>query len=382
MRVLVLSAYDAVSHRYWREALQEMFPDWSWQHLTLPPRHFSWRVRGNPLHWALAERELLEARYDLLIATSMVDLATLRGLVPALAALPSVLYFHENQFAYPQTRQRHALVEAQMVSLYAALAADTLVFNSNYNRATFFAGLGTLLQRLPDKVPRGVDARLRDKSLVLPVPLRSAAQSDVATCWPQRRAGTVSSPLRLLWLGRFEHDKGGESLLCTLRELERCGLDYELALVGQQFRESPAAFATIADQFTHRLVQFGYLPQRQDYLGWLAGADLVLSTALHEFQGIAVLEAVRAACLPVVPDRLAYPEIFEPRWCYPSAPERPAEEGAGAATLIIELAEALAGGEVRAPDIDRFALEQLRPEYARVLLASCRARGGSAADSQ
>ena len=92
MRVLLLSAYAAQSHRYWRQGLTRMFPDWQWTVLELPPRHFSWRVRGNPLHWSLAERERLTEPQDLLIATSMVDLATLRGLVPALSRIPSLLY--------------------------------------------------------------------------------------------------------------------------------------------------------------------------------------------------------------------------------------------------------------------------------------------------
>ena len=170
MRILLLSAYAARSHVHWQESLLEMFPRWQWRVLSLPPRHFSWRIRGNPLYWSMAEREVLQGEYDLLLATSMVDLATLRGLVPALAALPTVLYFHENQFAYPPGRRRHGLLEAQMVSLYGALAADAVVFNSAYNRDTFLDGCAALLERLPDYTPAGCVALLRQKSRVLPVP--------------------------------------------------------------------------------------------------------------------------------------------------------------------------------------------------------------------
>ena len=117
LKVLLLSAYAAASHVHWQSHLADMFPSWDWQVLALPPRHFSWRVRGNPLYWALEETETLAQAYDLLIATSMVDLATLRGLVPSLAEIPSVLYFHENQFEYPQGKQQHGLLEAQMVRI-------------------------------------------------------------------------------------------------------------------------------------------------------------------------------------------------------------------------------------------------------------------------
>jgi hypothetical protein len=51
----------------------------------------------------------------------MVDLATLRGLIPDLAQIPSVLYFHENQFAYPAGQQRKENVEPVLVPLYSAL---------------------------------------------------------------------------------------------------------------------------------------------------------------------------------------------------------------------------------------------------------------------
>jgi hypothetical protein len=148
VNVLLLSAYAANSHMHWQHMLAAMFPRWQWESLTLPPRHFSWRVRGNPLYWSVAQRDRLEQDYDLLVATSMVDLATLRGLVPALARLPSLLYFHENQFDYPRSNSQSSLLEAQMVSLYSALAADCLAFNSAYNRDTFLVGLDALLRKL------------------------------------------------------------------------------------------------------------------------------------------------------------------------------------------------------------------------------------------
>ena len=39
------------------------------------------------------------------------------------------------------------------------------------------------------------------------------------------------------------------------------------------------------------------------------GCDWVLSTARHEFVGMAVTEALVAGCLPWLPSRLAYPEL-------------------------------------------------------------------------
>lgn len=367
MNVLLLSAYAAQSHVYWRRGLQQMFPHWAWTCLELPPRYFSWRVRGNPLVWSLSEGGTLSGDRDLLIATSMVDLATLRGLVPELAAVPTLLYFHENQFDYPQDRQRHSLLEAQMVSLYSALAADRIAFNSAWNRDTFIAGCTELLARLPDKVPPGIPQRLQAKSCLLPVPLLPEESADPR--WPGRAGELPDRPLRILWSARFEHDKGGEGLYRVLGELESAGLDFELAVTGQQFRDSPAVFARIEEEYRHRLVQFGYLESTADFAGLQRAADIVLSTATHEFQGLAVLQAVRAGCVPVVPDRLAYRELYPAKYRYPSRPESAMEEASGAAALIAEMAADLGTGAVAAPDISAFSLAACERAYGAAFQA-------------
>jgi len=138
MRILLLSAYNAKSHKYWREGLVSQFPDHNWTQLVLPGRYFSWRIRCNSMQSALGHRTTLDQPYDLIIATSMVDLASLKGFVPNLANTQSVLYFHENQFRYPasQANEKHHL-DPKMVTLYAAIEAQRLVFNSHYNQQTF-----------------------------------------------------------------------------------------------------------------------------------------------------------------------------------------------------------------------------------------------------
>ncbi|RLA57200.1 MAG: hypothetical protein DRQ65_02010, partial [Gammaproteobacteria bacterium] len=42
--------------------------------------------------------------------------------------------------AYAAQSQQLSLLEAQMVSLYSALAADCILFNSTYNMDSFLAG--------------------------------------------------------------------------------------------------------------------------------------------------------------------------------------------------------------------------------------------------
>lgn len=365
-RALLLSAYAARSHAHWAQALQAMLPEWQWTVLELPPRHFSWRVRGNPLYWSESQRELLEAGYELLVATSMVDLATLRGLVPALASVPSLLYFHENQFAYPPSPRQHSLVEAQMVSLYSALAADRLAFNSAWNRDSFLRGCGQLLRKLPDCVPPGVVDKLATRSRLLPVPI-DPPDSREASHWPGRPGVYPVRPLRLVWVGRLEYDKGLSGLLAVMEHLAATGIAVELAVVGQVFREIPAALATLRQRHGPCIVHCGDLPHRADYLSLLRAADVVLSTALHEFQGLAVLEAVARGCQPVVPDRLAYAEYY-PAWLrYADLPGDDDREAASAAALISDLAGKLSAG-LTPVDVSGFYPEELGPRYRALLM--------------
>jgi glycosyltransferase involved in cell wall biosynthesis len=71
--------------------------------------------------------------------------------------------------------------------------------------------------------------------------------------------------------------------------------------------------ARVAAELGDRIVHLGYVPGREEYLDRVASADIVLSTARHDFFGVAVVEAMFLGCLPVLPRALAYPEIVPER---------------------------------------------------------------------
>ena len=300
-RVWLLSAYRSASHGAWADWLLAGFPELEWQCLELPGRHFRWRIRGNPLSWLDA---LPADTPDLILATSMVDLATLRGLYPRLAGVPTVYYFHENQFAYPRSKQQVASVEPQIVQLYGALCADRLLFNSTFNRDTFLQGVAALLARMPDAVPEGLSERLAPRCEVLPVPVTPLAP------------GAEKDSRLILWNHRWEYDKAPEVFAKALQRLAAAGTDFRLALLGPRPRQTPPALAAIRERFAERIVVDANV-DRDTYRHWLGRAGIVVSTAIHEFQGLALLEAASAAARPLVPDALCYPEQYPEPCRYP-----------------------------------------------------------------
>ncbi|WP_165855384.1 tRNA-queuosine alpha-mannosyltransferase domain-containing protein [Marinobacter sp. JSM 1782161] len=327
-RLLLLSGYDAGSHQSWREQLVASQPDFDWQSLILPPRYFRWRIRGNALSW-LDEPALSES-WDAIVATSMVDLAGLRAFHPHLARTPVLLYMHENQFAYPDSGDQHSSVDHQMVTLYSALAADRIAFNSEWNRTSFLDGVAALLKRLPDRVPGGVVERIRVKSTVLPVPVPDRL-------FVERKTDMNRTQPHLLWNHRWEYDKGPDRLLALLAELDRRQLDFRISVVGEQFRRRPEAFEAIRQRFPDRIRAWGFLPDRAAYDALLREADVVISTALHDFQGLAMLEAMAAGCLPLAPDRLAYPEYVPAACLYPGDRASVEDEASAAADTLASL---------------------------------------------
>ncbi|MEO9274162.1 DUF3524 domain-containing protein [Marinomonas sp. 5E14-1] len=334
MRILLLSAYEASSHKAWANTLMSGLGQHDWDYLALPARHFAWRIRGNAMSFAFDSsfKETLEKPFDLVIATSMTDCAGLKAFCPDLQNIPWLLYFHENQFSYPKNSQQQGIIEMQMVTLYSALSADLCVFNSQFNRRSFFQGARALLKKLPDYVSPDWLDKTEEASEVLAVPLSNDILKMGNKCIESD--GNHEGKLKLVWSARWEYDKGPERLLAILEEMEARQIEYDIAILGEQFRSIPKEFEQIKQRFSHRISQFGFAESRQDYLDILASSDMVLSTALHEFQGLSVLEAVALGCIPVLPNRQVYPELFGDAFLYESHLDNVDEEARSVVDLI------------------------------------------------
>jgi len=360
-KILLLSAYNAQSHQTWCNNLLRMFPEYEWQVLSLPGRYFNWRIRGNALSWSLGQREVLDKQYDLVLATSMVDCATLRGLVPNLANIPWVVYFHENQFEYP-VNSNNDHTEPKMVNLYNALCADKVIFNSEYNYQTFINGLRTFLKKMPDEVPATTIEVIENKHTVISVPI--VFEKIIAD-----KHKSNSTPI-LLWNHRWEYDKGPEQLYLVLSVLRERGFGFKLHLIGQQFRTIPEYLQKIKQEFQNELLNVGFIESSKKYRKILQQSDFVLSTAIHDFQGLALLEAVAAGCIPIVPERLAYKEIFPEQYRYTSDLSCLNSEAKYMADKIMNLEKKRKNINLDDINISRFSIDKLKPLYSKALFSS------------
>lgn len=241
--------------------------------------------------------------WDVLLCCDMLNLAELRGLVPQIAHLPAVVYFHENQLTYP-VRPQHAHkgdLHFAYTNFTTALAGDEIWFNSQFHLDEFLTSLRAFLGKMPDYQHTEAVETIRKKAKVHPPGI---------TGFPLRAARNPG-PLRILWAARFEFDKNPEDFFAAIRQLREQGVSMRLSVIGQEFRQSPEVFSQMKKELADVIDHWGYQESVEAYRAALAQADVVVSTAVHEFFGISMVEAISAGAYPILPERLAYPQVLD-----------------------------------------------------------------------
>ncbi len=305
MHILALNPFHGGSHKAFLDGWIAHSVRHKWTCLTLPDRHWKWRMR----HGAYTFTQRLRVKppqrpIDLIFTTDMMDVAALGGLLPAsYRDVPILCYFHENQLTYPWQDERERDHHFAYTNIQSALAADAVWFNSKFHRDDFFDAAEAFLRRMPDYAPVEALHRAR-KAASVQYPGIDAPNSRV------ERAQNVASAIHICWAARWEHDKNPEDLFDALRQLKAAGVPFQLSVLGQWYEKSPSCFDQARQIFKDEIRHWGYLP-RTDYLDALAASDCFVSTAHHEFFGISAIEAMNTGCTPLLPNRLAYPEILQ-----------------------------------------------------------------------
>jgi glycosyltransferase involved in cell wall biosynthesis len=306
MKIVIIEPYLTGSHAAWaREYAEHSEHDVAV--VGLEGRHWKWRMHGGAVTLA---RSFSGAghRPDLIVATDMLDLTTFISLTREfISGIRTVVYFHENQITYPwserdRDRARDRDVHYGFINFASALAADAVAFNSKYHRRAFLAELRPFLEAFPDHNEVGAVGAIEEKSHVLPlgVDLKRLDRYRV-----ERPPG--QKPL-ILWNHRWEYDKRPEEFFEALFDLHSEGVDFEVALLGENFDVIPAIFLEARKRLGKKIVQMGFAEDFAEYAAWLWRADILPVTSIHEFFGASVVQAAYCNCYPLLPDRLAYPE--------------------------------------------------------------------------
>lgn len=74
-------------------------------------------------------------------------------------------------------------------------------------------------------------------------------------------------------------------ILCRLSEA-KC--QFTVSLVGEHFKDVSKAFEEAEAKLFPHVRHWGYLPSRREYLDLLSKAHVAVSTASHEFFGVAM----------------------------------------------------------------------------------------------
>jgi glycosyltransferase involved in cell wall biosynthesis len=306
MNILLLEPYHTGSHAAWAEGYASRSSH-AIALMSLAGRHWKWRMHGGAV--SLAGRFLADPfAPDLIVASDMLDLTVFLALTrERTAGVVTAVYFHENQLSYPWSRRDPDPAGGRdahygFINYASALAADAVLFNSAYHLESFFESLEAFLGSFPDYRETATIEAIRDRAGVLPLGL------DLAAFDPHRGARRESGPPLILWNHRWEYDKNPDEFFRALTVLRDEGTAFETVLLGERFAEQPPAFDDGLKRLGARIVHAGFEESFGKYAAWLWRADVIPVTAVHDFFGASVVEALYCECCPILPNRLAYPE--------------------------------------------------------------------------
>ena len=398
-KCLIINPFHSGSHKHFIDTLTTYLHKHA---LTPPPMVYSlpgkkwhWRLLCSATHFA----EILPTtpstfnnKQGTLFTTSLLNLADLVALRPDLSKRTKILYFHENQFEYPESQgaiqQQQQSVSPNLKSraaskqkwseygwaqIMSCLVADRVLFNSNHNRATFLKGVQQLIASIPtsSRPPSTVLDRIKSKSEILFYPIAVPQQ---LSSWSSSPLPS-NSPLHVVWNHRWEYDKGPLELLTFMRRwAHQSKYTLILSIVGVQYPDRPSVFDTIENEFWHNpqssssltLRHFGSIETVADYHQLLFNADVVLSTAKHEFFGVAIAEGVMCGCVPLCPNALSYPELY-PKSCLYNTENQMFKQIKSYTSNVERFRTTTALNVLKEINVEQYTMKCLGEKYVKVL---------------
>lgn len=307
MKVLALEPWYGGSHRNFVDGLIKNSRH-EYQLITMSSRFWKWRLQGGAQTLARKSRQLIADGFqpDVILASSMVNLPAFLSLVRKdIGNVPVVYYLHENQLTYPLSSEERRDLSYAYINYLSCLATDKVVFNSKFHYNEFIRALPGLLRVFPDYTHLYTVSEIRAKSQVMHLGMDLQAHARYAS-----KGSAKDEPPIVLWNQRWEYDKNPEAFFRLMNRLDDAGCRFRLILAGKRFEEQPSEFDLAFERYAERILHYGYAEDFEEYSRLLHRADVVVSTAIHEFFGIAMMEAIYCGCHPMLPNRLSYPELI------------------------------------------------------------------------
>lgn len=296
--ILIIEPFYGGSHKQLIDFLQTL--PHKFELVTLTAKKWHWRARTSALY--LSQKVPKDQNFDVLFCSSVLNLCELLSLRPDLAKIPrKIVYFHENQLCYPVQDSKNRDFQYGYNQILTCQVADLVLFNSKFNLDSFLDKLGPFFKTQPDFRP--------DMSLVKNEILKKSKVLYFPVNLPKFKVKSEEI-LHILWPHRWEHDKNPEAFFEILFRLNEENENFKVSILGENFQEIPEVFQTAKEKLGDKICHFGYLPSKEDYKKVLEDSIVVVSTSNHEFFGVAMIEAASAGNLPLVPNRLVYPEIY------------------------------------------------------------------------
>lgn len=307
MKILYIEPFYAGSHKQWIDSYI-LYSKHEIDILSLPGRYWKWRMHGAAI--TLAKRFVENnKKYNLIIASDMLNLPLFISLCRnKINSTRIATYFHENQILYSNSpleseKELNRDLHYAFINYTSSLVSDINLFNSHYHRNVYLEEMDKYLNKKPEYKNKYTVEIIADKSSVLHIGCDLEKFSPINDC--------LNNLPIILWNHRWEHDKNPELFFNTLIKLKKNEIKFHLVVLGQKFSRVPEIFNKIEKELKSEILHIGYCDSFNDYKKWMHKADILPITSYQDFFGISIVEAVYCNTIPLLPNRLSYPEILE-----------------------------------------------------------------------
>jgi hypothetical protein len=295
----------------------------------------------------------------------MVDLTLLQSLTKKYTHdVPTMIYFHENQLTYPKNEKERSSLHTTVYSFInykSALVADYVYFNSKFHQKEFIDNLPKMLRQNRDCMELETIELIKEKSEVLYVGVElkyfynnfESVKNDFVykedekllilnendqenknekntkenenkneKNEKEKKEKKEKEKMKIIWNHRWEYDKNPQEFIKLMEHLKyEKKKEFEIIICGESFFKSEnkkiefeksigkKIYPNKKERIKENITHLGYLT-KEEYKKHLLQSDIIISTSIHEFFGISVVEGVYTKNLPILPKRLSYIELI------------------------------------------------------------------------